>query len=137
MTDIDLALLERFRMNPPASPSAMDRCQAELPFPLPADYIAFMRRANGGEGLIGDGAYLMLWQIEELIEYNRECESAEYVPGLFLFASDGGGEAFAFDTRSQGCPIVMVPFIAMEFETATPVADDFDNFLLELSRWTD
>src|SRR5437016_3023763 len=113
---------ERFNANPPAGPAAIERCRTKLSFTLPADYVAFLRKANGGEGFIGGGGYLMLWPIEKLIEHNLGYQTAEIVPGLYLFGSNGGGEAFAFDTRSAACPIVMVPFIIMEFEALIPIA---------------
>jgi hypothetical protein len=47
---------------------------------------------NGGEGSVGD-TYVILWRIEELIEMSKAYDVAEYAPGLFLFGSDGGGEA--------------------------------------------
>ena len=138
MTSINSGdLLANFYGNKPAAPRSIEHCQAELNFALPAEYVAFLQKMNGGEGFVGKGGYLMLWPIEELIEHNREYISTENVPGLFLFGSDGGGEAFAFDTRSAQCPIVMVPFIGMEFEALIPIAPDFEGFLVELSRWTD
>ena len=38
---------------------------------------------------------------------------SEFAPGLILFGSDGGGEAYAFDVREAVPIIVEVPFIGM------------------------
>jgi hypothetical protein len=54
---------------------------------------------NGGEGFIGEN-YLRAWPVEDLIQSNKDYRVDEAAPGLFLFGSSGGGEAFAFDTRS-------------------------------------
>lgn len=62
---------------------------------FPIDYIEFMLFSNGYEGSIGE-SYIAIWLIEELIEANESCEVEEYTPGLILFGSDGGEEAFAF-----------------------------------------
>jgi hypothetical protein len=125
-------IFNRFRKKPPASLAEIEQCQSRLNFALPADYVALMREMNGGEGFVGEGGYLMLWPIEELIRHNLGYESTENVPGLFLFGSNGGGEAYAFDTRLATCPIVMVPFIVMEFEALIPIAPDIESFLRKL-----
>jgi hypothetical protein len=126
-------LFKRFYANPPASPVAIKHLQAQLNFTLPADYVAYLLKANGGEGFIGDPSYVVLWPVEDLIEANLGYEVAEWVPGLFLFGSDGGGVAFAFDTRSPACAIVMVPFIPMEFKELVPIAPNFESFLQKAS----
>jgi hypothetical protein len=38
---------------------------------------------------------------------------AQFAPDLLLFGSDGGGEAYAFDTRESPWGVVKVPFIGM------------------------
>ena len=48
---------------------------------------------------------------------------------LIAFGSDGGGEAFAFDTRVNPCPVVMVSFIGMSDEDSILVAPSFQTFL--------
>ena len=63
---------------------------------------------------------------------NKAYEVAEYAPGLLLFGSDGGGEAFAFDTRSATKPIVSVPFVGMELTVTRRLASNFTEFLEEL-----
>ena len=61
-------------------------------------------------------------------------QRAGAIPSLCLFGSDGGGETFAFDTRSDAKPIVSVPFVGMELKSARPVASNFNAFLEELFR---
>jgi hypothetical protein len=46
-----------------------------------------------------------------------------------LFGSDGGGEAFAFDRRSEEQPIVRVPFIPLDLKEVRAFAPTFDGFL--------
>jgi len=129
MTEIsDNRLLVRFRGNPPASSRLLALCQASLGFLLPADYAQFMQKADGGEGFIGKH-YLMLWPVAEVIKENTGTYYAEAAPGLLLFGSNGGGEAFAFDTRSVPASFVMVPFIGMELNAAHLIAPTFRSFL--------
>jgi hypothetical protein len=67
--------------------------------------MAFLGRANGGEGLIGE-RYVRLWGAEELIEVNRGYNVAE-------FGTDGDGEAYAFDVSANDATVFEVPFIGM------------------------
>jgi SMI1 / KNR4 family (SUKH-1) len=134
MTSVSRAsLLAKFRRNPPVDPGSIDRCQAHLDFLLPADYIQFLHLGDGGEGFVGE-SYLVLWHAEELVEMNSSYQVAEAAPGLFLFGSNGGGEAYAFDTRSVVAKIVSVPFVVMELSAVLEIVPDFETFLKTLSR---
>jgi len=125
-------LLARFHANPPADASAIQEFENASGLLLPEEYALFMRQSNGGEGVIGS-AYVIFWRVEDLLEMNKAYMVAEYAPGLLLFGSDGGGEAFAFDTRSVEKPIVSVPFVGMDLRLARPVASTFSAFLRRLS----
>jgi SMI1 / KNR4 family (SUKH-1) len=126
-------LLAKFNGNPPADAASIRQFESEMGFRLPEDYGQFLRQADGGEGFVGN-AYVILWRLGELLEMNRAYQVAEYAPGLFLFGSDGGGEAFAFDTRTAARPIVSVPFVGLELKVARPVAPNFTAFLDELFK---
>lgn len=95
---------------------------------LPDDFLSFLSESNGGEGFVGD-EYLILWKAEELTSFNKEYEVEKYAPGIFLFGSNGGGEGFGFDTRSQPYKVVEIPFIGMDLQYATIVADSFTHLL--------
>jgi hypothetical protein len=132
MTNSDRDLLfARFAGNRPARRDEIEKVQQELKFRLPKSYLDFMLARNGGEGFIGK-SYLVLWKIEELISMNAAYHVSEFAPELFLFGSNGGDEAFGFDTRSEACGIVSIPFVAMEIEDAKVVASDFEAFLSAL-----
>ena len=126
----DKELFAEFKANPPASLALIEQCQAKLSFLLPADYVQFLQKMNGGEGSLGENAYVALWRVEELGDRNAGYEVAEFAPGLFLFGSNGAGEAFAFDTRSDQFRIVAVPFIGMDdLRDAIVIATNFRGFL--------
>jgi hypothetical protein len=125
-------LLANFNGNPPADASAVRQFEAEFHLRLAEDYVQFLEWVNGGEGFIGKNVYIILWRVEELLEMNTAYHVAEYAPGLFLFGSDGGGEAFAFDTRSDANQIVSVPFVGMELSLARALAPNFGQFLEKL-----
>jgi hypothetical protein len=128
-------LFAEFDAKPPADPALIARCQSHLKFRLPADYVQFLGQMNGGEGFVGKN-YLRAWPVEDLIQNNQDYHVDESAPGLFLFGSNGGGEAFAFDTRSAAPPIVAVPFI-LDLEDAIVIASDFNSFLQHLYRSED
>lgn len=126
-------ILPDFKANPPADVEVIRSVEHEAGFSFPKDYAAFLTRANGGVGFIGD-AYLSLWRVEDLIAANRGYEVERDAPGLFLVGSDGGGEAFAIDLRSEPCAFVSVPFIGMELSVVRPMGASFVASLETLAR---
>jgi len=124
-------LFAEFKGNPPADAGLIRQVESEAALRLPEDYATWLQKMDGGQGFIGN-AYLILWRVGELIKMNKAYAAAEFAPGLFLFGSDGGGEAFAFDTRSDANPIVSVPFIGMELKAVLFLAANFTAFLEEL-----
>jgi hypothetical protein len=129
MTPDKERLLEGFHPNPPAALSSLHQFERNSAFGLPDSYAKFLLEANGGEGFIGANGYVILWRVEELSSLNDAYQVAEYVHGLLLFGSDGGGEAFGFDIRSEAKLIVSVPFVGMDPSLIRPVGPQFTDFL--------
>lgn len=127
-------ILSRFNGNREASPEAIRAFEEASGLVLPSDYTVFLRRMNGGEGFIGNGSYVILWQVEELEEVNREYEVADYCDGLLLIGSSGGGEAYGFDTRQRPWPVVRVPFIGMDHSLVRSMGQSFNEFLTTLAE---
>jgi len=125
-------LTAQFGRNAPASREAIRQFEVESGVALREDYAAFLMYSNGGEGFIG-GGYAIFWRVEELIENNKSYRVGDFAPDLFLFGSDGGGEAFAFDRRSKDQVIVSVPFIPLKLECALVLSPTFTGFLEMLS----
>ena len=126
-------VLVAFDRNPGAAGDPVNSFAKVFGFDPPPGYLEFMRRSNGGEGFVSK-RYLMLWPVEELRQHNDGYEVARYAPGLFLFGSDGGGEAYAFDLREATPTIVSVPFVGMSLREATHCGSDFDEFLQGLAK---
>jgi hypothetical protein len=129
MEDDFAQLAAGLTLSAPASISDIEQVQSELAVGLPDDYVAFMLRSNGAIGPVGETGYVNLWPINELAELNQEYRAGEFAPGLLLFGSDGGGEAFAFDRRNSAMPIVGVPFVGMSLNEVRPIAPTFAEFL--------
>ena len=118
---------QAFQPNAPASTQAVTSLRTGLAKSLPESYFAFLARANGGEGFIGE-RYVQLWRAEELAEMNRAYKTTEFFPNLFFIGSDGGGEAFAFDLSRTDATVFEVPFVGLPTD-ARLIANSFDSFL--------
>jgi len=118
--------LTQGQLDAPADAGAVDLLSEALGVMLPKNYTAFLKLHNGGEGFIGD-SYIILWKAEELADFNRQYEVEKYAPGVLIFASSGGGEAYGFDIQSPSMPIIRVPFVGMAREYAEPVGIDLPD----------
>lgn len=127
----DCILGDEFAFNNMASIDFIESVESEIGIMLPDDYRDFLQCSNGGEGFVGSH-YIILWKIEELVEFNNEYEVNKYAPDFFLFASDGAGEAFAFKKNDKF--IYIIPFIGMSCDSALIVSDSFSNFLKKLGN---
>jgi len=122
-------LTSRMRLATPATNADISNAELAFDTEFSADYKDFLNYAAGGEGVIGKDTYVMLWTPSELKHLNDAYEVSRYAPGLLLFGSNGGGEAFAFDLRQPHLPVVAVPFVGMELDAIEPLAETFSEFL--------
>ncbi len=131
---MDLAeILKNWEANPGADPESIKKAEASLGLTLPDDYRQFLTRANGGVGNIGSN-YLDLYRVEDLKQLNEQYEVFQYVPGVLLIGSSGGGDAYAFDLRTSPWSVGEVPFIGMDLEYLEPIATSFSRFLERLTH---
>jgi hypothetical protein len=129
--EIDL-ILDGCTQNEPASEMSIASLEQILEFRLPKTYRALLNRSNGCEGFVAGNNFIVIWPIEQIAELNDAYGVAEFAPGLVLFGSDGGDAGFAFDRRSEGLPIVEVPFIGMSLSEAKLRGNSFEEFLMAL-----
>ena len=120
-------------LGPGATRDAVRKAEEALEISLPEDYVEFMVGSNGGEIEVGENQ-LRLWPIEELSYMNEGYEVDLNVPGLVLFGTDGGMEAYGFDTEGEEPRVVMIPFVPMERGAAIPCGRTFTEFLENLRR---
>jgi hypothetical protein len=96
------ALLAGLEVEPPVSDEALDALRAYVSatyeLPLPDDYVAFLRTANGADGTLENGAPLVLWMAEVLPEGNTY-EGEQILPGCLLIGSDAGDGHYGIDLR--------------------------------------
>lgn len=137
--DVDLeALLPEVTMRPAYPPQDVDQLVADFVAEVGCiphqDYLGFMRRHAGCDGPVGRRGYLTLWPLDEVISANEEACTAEFAPGLLVFAGDGGDEAYAFDRQTAGWPIVTVPLVGLSRKEMKPVASTFSEFIRKLAK---
>ena len=120
--------LTDFTVLPPASAEALRAAERDIGNTLPDDYKSFLLEHNGGEGFIGEH-YVILWKAEELSNFNDGYELSKYAPGYFMFGSTGGGDGFAFDTRTSPYRVMQVPFVGMTADDGFHVAGGFHELL--------
>lgn len=93
---------------------------------VPAKYLAVVKEFGGREGFIGK-QYIRLYRYDELIALNQAYQLPEYNPELFIFASDGYGEAFSFVFETD--TVVKIPLIPIPIDSADIIAQGFSKFL--------
>jgi hypothetical protein len=116
LTEADITrVLERgdLETQPGASLEMIRAREAELGVRFPDDYVHLMTFSNGLEGFIeldrDGGFYIRIDPIDEMMSETAQQLAAEFWPHLIVFGGDGGGEAFAFDTRDE-MKVVMFPW---------------------------
>lgn len=125
-------LLEtNWHRQPPADAAIVQELLIQSELNLPKDYLDYLRFSNGGDGDLGDRVgWCSLWPAEEVIQLNRDYEIQQWVPGFFCIGSDGGGEAFVFDTRTPApWKLYKIPFVCLAEDEAMFVAESFAAFI--------
>lgn len=94
---------------------------------LPEDYLAFMRRHNGGEGPLGENNYGCLYRLEELQAINDEYEVSKWWPGNVVLGSDMSGQLWAWNPEKRiWCQIDSGN---TDEDTYYTISDSFEAFL--------
>ena len=97
---------------------------------LPSHLAEFLREHGGNEGFLG-GEYLRLFRLEELATANESYEIGTKLPGLIVFGSNGGGEAYGL--ADDGSTIFRIPFIPMDPDYLEVVAEDLEEWIQQLA----
>jgi hypothetical protein len=122
-------ILKGLKLNKGVSENQLDILQDTLGVSLPDDYLEFLRYTDGALGLIANDCYIAIWDVKEIASFNENYTVDEFVPGLLVFASDGGDRAYAFDTRSDKLPVVEYSFSELSLDEAKPISSTFNEFL--------
>jgi hypothetical protein len=141
MTDpliLDPALrqaLARVKLRAPASEEDVQAALSVAAGALPGDYLAFLRMSDGAEGWVGKN-YLQVAPARSAA--GTTTAFAQWVPGLYFFASDGAEGLFAFDLRDGARRVAITHTDDLDFEGLVYAAASFTVFLgfLEHTDWS-
>ena len=129
------SVLARVELRNPGAPEDIQFALSAAARPLPEDYLAFLRASDGAEGWIGKN-YLQVAGARSAAETTMAF--AQWVPGLFFFASDGAEGLFAFDLRDDGRRVAITHTDDLELEGLVYAAESFTTFLgfLQHTDWS-
>jgi hypothetical protein len=99
---------------------------------LPSEYLEALEVLGAGEGFVGQN-YLRLYPLDELVAVNQAYQIETYLPGLVMFGSTGGGEAYGFLFKWDDYQIIRVPFVPLDLEYAAEHPAGFAAFLIALA----
>ena len=94
---------------------------------LPESYIKYLKSGGITAGFtdLEFGGYFDLEPLDKIEELNNEIGISSNAPGFTAFASDGGGEVFAFDAKGS---VYLLPMIGMEPQYATKIAESWNEY---------
>ena len=111
-----------------AQPEAVMKIEDTFGRKLPVELSEILLASDGLGGVIGDHE-LQIWSAGEIVAYNRANEVQKHFPAFLMFGSDGGGETYTLDYRTEPPSVVLVAAIGFDYESAIPVGKDFIAFL--------
>ena len=118
-----------------ASEDDLAAAEEELECKLPQDVKALLREHDGGEGTLGQRKRpLQLWSLQRI---RAECEAQEVtraVPGLVLFASDGGSEGYGWLPRLKKGRYGRISLLAAGAHEFEPLGDSLEQLLRALAE---
>lgn len=128
------ALLRDFRWAPtPASSAAIREAEEKLRLRLSPDHVSVLQEHDGGEGFVGDGSYLAIWDVGELVEANHVLEAHRCVPGVVLIASDGADDVFGYSQSDGGSEYLVYPLVGLAASEGKVLGKSWDSFVEALA----
>ena len=101
---------------------------------LPMDYKRYLSNYAGFAGFINQ-EYVELWNAEEILEANKDCEISAYLPGILGIGGNGAGELIGLEQSPYGqFRIVLSPLIGLSPENTIVIGNSFHDFLARLDR---
>ena len=122
------ARFEGFEGNEGAPPEAVAKVEKSFGLKLPDEFREILLEADGLGGVMGDHE-LQIWSSDQIVAFNRANEVQKYFPAFLMFGSDGGGETYTLDYRTNPPSVVLVAAIGFDYKSAIPIGRDFISFL--------
>ena len=130
-TDV-VGLPPGWHARPPADAAALDRLRRAVPVRLPRSYLAFLRRSDGGAGMVR-GRSVKLLAAAEVHLYNDNLAVYRSMPGALLIGTDGGNCGYLLDGRrgDDDPPILYASLGELDFDEARRVAASFAELMAQ------
>ena len=100
---------------------------------LPADLRAFLEQHDGGRGKVGSRP-VILWSAEQIARESQLQEVSLATPGLLLFGTDGGAEAYGHLARLRERRYGRIPLIAAGAHEFESLSDSLEGLLQALGE---
>lgn len=117
---------------PPPEHHEIGQVEDELGVRFPDDYREVLRCSNGGE-LRGDESGIVLEPLGRLSRHRNDDVIRSSLPGMVVFANDGGGSAYYYDPGDVlgygEYHIFLVPFGALGYEHSVAVAPSLTDLV--------
>jgi len=98
---------------------------------LPPDLRAFLELHDGGRGKVGNRP-LILWSAEDIAREAQSQEVSLATPGLLLFGTDGGAEAYGHLSRLRQHRYGRIPLIAAGMHEFEAIGDSLEELIQAL-----
>jgi len=132
----DAALLADVKLAKEGSPEErIAHAEEQMDCKLPQDVKDFLGEHDGGVGTLGPRKRpIELWPLDRIV---TECDAQEVtraVPGLVLFASDGGSEGYGWLPRLKSGRYGRISLLAAGAHEFEGLADSFEGLLRALAE---
>jgi hypothetical protein len=136
MTDTLAALLADLKLAEAGSTEDLiAAAEEQMDCKLPQDVKDFLREHDGGAGTLGPRKRpVELWPLDRIV---AECDAQEVtraVPGVVLFASDGGSEGYGWLPRLKSRRYGRISLLAAGAHEFEGLGDSFEELLRALSE---
>jgi hypothetical protein len=100
---------------------------------LPDDFVCYLQSGVPRCGELPDfPSWFEIWSEEEMEPWNKEYQVDQYAPGFFGFATNGGGEMYAFGPDGG---IYALPSVGMEPKVAKRLASSWTEFQSKIVKY--
>lgn len=133
MTELN-AIFARYNFEKKVTPAEnIQLIQSEIGFQLPEDYLYYLLNYKGFEGFIGL-EYVVLWDVDELLQLNKDYDILSSFPETIAIGSNGGSEFIGIAFNDQQYRLVVSPFIDLDCAYHIDIGDSFSDMLCRLEQ---
>ncbi len=125
--DIKYYVSQYLNGDAPASSTEIGNEENLLNVRFPSGYLEIIKYGDELEGKIGE-TYFSFWPVTQLSKLNKEFKVDYYLSeNIIVFATNGGGKAFAFDYRSTPPKIVLTSLGDLDIKELKLISKSIDD----------